>query len=79
MYKNGYLDPSDWLNGKEIPGFYAEDAYKAFPEAAQLNENGQPEDWNYRTIIPAMLKVMQDQQETIDNLVKRVKKLEGSV
>lgn len=78
-YKDGYLDPSDWLNGKEIPGFYAEDAYKAFPEAAQLNEKGQPEDWNYRTIIPAMLKVMQDQQETIDNLVKRVKTLEGSV
>lgn len=77
-YKDGYLDPSDWLNGKEIPGFYAEDAYKAFPEAAQLNEKGQPEDWNYRTIIPAMLKVMQDQQKTIDNLVKRVEKLEGS-
>lgn len=78
-YKDGYLDPSDWLNDKEIPGFYAEDAYKAFPEAAQLNEKGQPEDWNYRTIIPAMLKVMQDQQKTIDNLVKRVEKLEGSV
>jgi hypothetical protein len=78
-YKDGYLDPSDWLNGKEIPGFYAEDAYKAFPEAAQLNENGQPEDWNYRTIIPAMLKVMQDQQETIDNLVKRVEKLEKEI
>lgn len=78
-YKDGYLDPSDWLNGKEIPGFYVEDAYKAFPEAAQLNENGQPEDWNYRTIIPAMLKVMQDQQETIDNLVKRVEKLEKEI
>lgn len=78
-YKDGYLDPSDWLNDKEIPGFYAEDAYKAFPEAAQLNEKGQPEDWNYRTIIPAMLKVMQDQQETIDNLVKRVEKLEKEI
>lgn len=78
-YKDGYLDPSDWLNGKEIPGFYAEDAYKAFPEAAQLNEKGQPEDWNYRTIIPAMLKVMQDQQETIDNLVKRVEMLEKEI
>lgn len=78
-YKDGYLDPSDWLNGKEIPGFYAEDAYKAFPEAAQLNEKGQPEDWNYRTIIPAMLKVMQDQQKTIDNLVKRVEKLEKEI
>lgn len=78
-YKDGYLDPSDWLNGKEIPGFYAEDAYKAFPEAAQLNEKGQPEDWNYRTIIPAMLKVMQDQQKTIDNLIKRVEKLEKEI
>lgn len=67
-YKKGYLDESDWLNGKRLPGFYAEDIYDIFPEAAQLNEAGKPEDWNYRTMIPAMLKIIQDQQERISKL-----------
>ena len=59
-YKDGYLDAEDWLNEKKIPGFYAEDVYQVFPEATQLNGEGEPEDWNYRTIIPAMLKLIQE-------------------
>ena len=59
-YKEGYLNTKDWLYGKKIPGFYAEDVFEKFPEAAQLNEKGEPEDWNYRTIIPAMLKLIQE-------------------
>lgn len=59
-YKENYLSPTDWLNGKKLPGFYAEDVYAALPEAAQINENGEPEDWNFRVIIPAMLKLIQN-------------------
>lgn len=59
-YKDGYLSRSDRLNGKELPGFYAEDIYEAFPEAAQLNETGEIEDWNYRVIIPVMLRLIQN-------------------
>ena len=59
-YKEGYLNATDWLNGKELPGFYAEDIYNIFPQATQLNENGEPEDWNYRVLIPAMLKLIQE-------------------
>ena len=59
-YKEGYLNTTDWLNGKELPGFYAEDIYNIFPQATQLNENGEPEDWNYRVLIPAMLKLIQE-------------------
>lgn len=54
------MNTKDWLYGKKIPGFYAEDVFEKFPEAAQLNEKGEPEDWNYRTIIPAMLKLIQE-------------------
>ena len=59
-YKDGYLNQNDWLNGKKIPGFYAEDVFDKFPEAAQLNKKGEPEDWNYRTLIPAMVKLIQE-------------------
>lgn len=75
-YNEGYLAPGDRFEGKPLPGFYAEDVYDAFPEGAMLNESGQVEDWNYRTIVPAMLKLIQDQQKTINNLIERVNKLE---
>lgn len=82
-YKEGYLDPADWLSGKKIPGFYAEDVYNIFPEATQLNEAEEPEDWNFRVMIPAMMKVIQDQNErintledTVNTLNERLNKLE---
>lgn len=75
-YNKGYLAPGDRFEGKPLPGFYAEDVYDAFPEGAMLNESGQVEDWNYRTMIPAMLKLIQDQQETINSLIKRIERLE---
>jgi hypothetical protein len=75
-YNEGYLAPGDRFEGKPLPGFYAEDVYEAFPEGAMLNESGQVEDWNYRTMIPAMMKLIQDQQETINSLNKRIERLE---
>ena len=62
-YKENYLSPTDWLNGKKLPGFYAEDVYSIFPEAAQLNKEGKPEDWNFRILIPLMLKLIQNLYE----------------
>ena len=62
-YKENYLSPEDWLNGKKMPGFYAEDIYSIFPEAAQLNGKGEPEDWNFRVLIPVMLKLIQNLYE----------------
>ena len=78
-YKDGYLMPGDRFEGKPLPGFYAEDVYDAFPEGAMLNESGQVEDWNYRTMIPAMMKLIQNQQETINNLTERIEKLEKEI
>lgn len=59
-YKDGYLQKNDALYGKSIPGFYAEDVSRLFPECAVYDEEGRPEDWNYRMLIPAMLKLIQN-------------------
>lgn len=59
-YKEGYLRYDDVLVGKAIPGFYAEDVEKYYPVAVQRNEEGLVEDWNYRMMIPAMLKLIQE-------------------
>ena len=76
QYKKGYLKEGDSFEDKPVPGFYAEDVYKQYPEGVIFNEDGQIEDWNYRTMIPAMMKVIQDQNERINNLCQRISKLE---
>lgn len=65
-YKEGYLAKEDRFADKPLPGFYAEDVYRAFPECAMQNPDTSVEDWNYRTLIPPMLKLIQ-------NLYKEVK------
>ena len=65
-YKEGYLAKEDRFVDKPLPGFYAEDVYRAFPECAMINPDTSVEDWNYRTLIPPMLKLIQ-------NLYKEVK------
>lgn len=65
-YKNGYLLEGDSLCGKDVPGFYAEDIAELFPECAAYDEKGRPEDWNYRMLVPVMMKLIQ-------NLYKEVK------
>lgn len=65
-YKEGYLAKEDRFVDKPLPGFYAEDVFHAFPECAMVNPDTSVEDWNYRTLIPPMLKLIQ-------NLYKEVK------
>lgn len=59
-YKEGYLAEDDPLNGKPVPGMYAEDVAKYYPAGAYNNEEGLVENWNERMIIPAMLKLLQN-------------------
>ncbi len=66
-YKDGYLRSDDAFVGKPIPGFYAEDVEEHYPVAVQRNEDGSVEDWNYRTLIPAMLKMIQTMHSDIDD------------
>lgn len=74
-YKDGYLKEGDPLDGKLVPGFYAEDAEKIDPVYCQYNENGEVEDWNYRTMIPAMLKLIQNQNAEIESLKKEINEM----
>lgn len=74
-YKDGYLFPTDFLVDKEIPGFYAEDVEEVNPILCQYNEDGSVEDWNYRTMIPYMLKTIQIQQNRIDDLQSQINEL----
>ena len=67
-YKEGYLIKGDRFVDKPLPGFYAEDVFRAFPACAMVNPDTSVEDWNYRTLIPPMLKLIQ-------NLYKEIKEL----
>lgn len=75
-YRDGYLDENDRLVGKQIPGFYAENVQMLYPDGVRYDADGYAEDWNERTIIPAMLKLIQEQKSQIDNLEDRLSKLE---
>lgn len=67
-YKEGYLVNGDADENRSIPGFYAELVDKYFPEAVRYNSKGQPEDWDPKKMLPAVLKLIQDQKCMIDRL-----------
>lgn len=67
-YKEGYLAKEDRFVDKPLPGFYAEDVFHAFPECAMQNPDTSVEDWNYRTLIPPMLKLIQNLYKEVKNL-----------
>jgi hypothetical protein len=62
--------------GKDINdtyiGLIAEEVAKAYPAAAEYNEDGEIEMWNIKVIVPAMLKILQDQQKEIENLKEQL-------
>lgn len=72
-YKDGYLDKDDVNVGKPIPGFYAEDVLECFPSAVRYNASGQVEDWDYKTMIPAMMMMVQSQRKEWTTAVDAVK------
>lgn len=73
-YKDGYLSVNDPKVGIPIPGFYAEDMEQTFPDAV-MYEGGKVEDWNYRTLIPAMEKQIQILYKQNQELMKSIKEL----
>ena len=80
-YKEEYQpNKNDSRYEKNLIGFIAEDVEKVFPIAVDYteDENGNKivDNWNERYIIPAMLKLIQNQKKKIDELEDRVKILE---
>ncbi len=77
-YRPGYLMEGDPWEGKLVLGFIVEDMLEMFPQAVQY-EDGLPEMWNDKVMIPAMLKLIQEQHEEIEALKARVARLEQAI
>lgn len=58
-YKDDYLGEEDERSGALVPGFIAEEVDQFYPIAADY-ELGQPNNWNDKFMIPAMLSLIQD-------------------
>ena len=71
-YKEGYLCEGDQNIGKDIIGFIVEDLENVYKSAVQYDTEGKPEMWNDKILIPAMLKLIQEQNERILRLEERI-------
>lgn len=75
-YKDKFQpNKNDSRYNKELIGFIAEDVAKVYPIAADYNEDGEIENWNERYIIPAMLKLIQEQHIELEQMKKEIEKL----
>lgn len=73
-YKPGYLRDGDIYEGKERIGLIVEDVADIYPDAVNYDASGQPEMWNSQILLPAMLKLIQEQNERIERLEEALKK-----
>lgn len=67
-YNANHLDSGDRRYEKDVIGFIAEDIYEKYPMAADLDTYGEVNDWNFRFMIPPMLKLIQEQHSDIESL-----------
>ena len=79
QYKDGYLVDNDECVGKDIPGFYAENVEEYYPMGVYHNPDGSVENWKPDRLIPAMLRVIQEQQKKIDYLMNAIDQIKGAV
>lgn len=69
-YSKDYLEKGDRREDKDIIGLIVEELEEIYPIAVNYDEKGRPEMWNVQILLPAMLRLIQEQNE-------RIKKLEG--
>ena len=77
-YNDDYLDKNDQRYQQDVIGFIAEDIFNKYPIAADLEDkteittveikNPRVSDWNFRFIVPPMLKLIQEQNDRIKKL-----------
>lgn len=77
-YKEQYISEKDRFYNKPVIGMYAEDVHKNIPEASQLNEDGTVEDWNYRVLIPLLIKEVQINDKIIKEQQKEIETLKSN-
>jgi len=73
-YKDDYLSEKDIRYKKDLIGFIVEDVEKVYPVCVDKDD---PNDsstwmWNYQYMLPAMLKLIQDQHSEIEKLKRRL-------
>ena len=73
-YKPGYLRDGDIYEGKERIGLIVEDVADIYPDAVNYDASGQAEMWNSQILLPAMLKLIQEQNERIKRLEEALQK-----
>lgn len=76
-YKPEYSD-IELVAGTQI-GIIAEDVEKYYPNALIRNNEGEAESWQDRIMIPAMLKLIQQQKKQIDELSEKLTKIEKTL
>ena len=76
-YNDEILDKNDPNYNMYYIGFIAEDIYKKYPIGALRGSTGEVIDWEVRTIVPPMLKLIQDQKKQLDDLEERLRVIEG--
>ena len=75
-FKDDYIAKEDERAGKDVIGFIAEDVDELYPIAVR-HEDGKAEMWESNYIIPAMMKLIQNQKKEIDELRARLDRLEA--
>lgn len=78
QYNPGYLG-CDPMGTQCHIGFIAEDIADIYPVAAEYNPDGTVEMWNFKEILPGMLKLIQDQHTVQEDHEKRITELEAEV
>ncbi len=81
-FKENYLSKEDQRYNRDVIGFIAEDIYEKYPIAADytIDDNGGTivNDWNFRYMVPAMLKLIQDQKKEINILKQEIENLKSN-
>lgn len=79
-YNDDFLDESDTNRGKDLIGFIVEDLHDVYPVAV-CDDEEDSKNWEWSTIrlVPAMLKLIQDQKKEIDSLSDELKALRSEV
>lgn len=70
-YKKGYLREEDPYREKDRIGLIVEDIESIYPDAVNYDSEGNAEMWNSQILIPAMLKLIQEQNERIKRLEEK--------
>lgn len=74
-YKSGYLSKEDPRYGEKFIGFIVEDFQETYPWAIDYDDKGHPEMWNSTVLLPAMLKLIQEQHNEIENLKDEISEI----